>query len=140
MVGQWWGQGSLLRNGVAGGVATAADFAFVSLLVSATPASMPVATFWGCAVGAVVNFYVNRYWAFASRLAYGQALFRYAVVSAASAVLNSGLVAVLLWLTSASDAVGWVAARALVFVGWNYPLHRLWVFPAGSHTGRTARR
>jgi len=122
------GRGSVLRNALAGAMATACDFALVVLLVSLLELSPPLATLVGCAAGATVNFVTNRVWTFASRdLPVIQGA-RYLVVSASSAALNSGLVAVLLLLPDVPYALAWMIVRALVFATWNYPLHRDYVF------------
>lgn len=131
---RWTGRGSLFRNGIAGAVATAADFALVAGLVGTLRVPLPIATFFGCVLGAVVNFSVNRYWAFGSRLAYGQAVVRYALVSGGSALLNAGLVAAIGLATRVGPMAVWGFARVMVFVGWNYPLHRRWVFPMSRRT------
>jgi putative flippase GtrA len=127
-IGRWAGRGSLLRNSVAGGVATGADFMVVAAIVSLEWAVVPVATLWGCALGAAVNFGMNRVWAFGSDLGVLRQVGRYLGVSAASAVLNAALVALLLVSWSGSYAVAWGIARVVVFLGWNYPLHRRYVF------------
>ncbi|MBW1810118.1 MAG: GtrA family protein, partial [Deltaproteobacteria bacterium] len=58
------GRGSLLRNQVAAGVATLADFLLVIALVTGAGVYPWFATIVGCGLGAVVNFSVNRVWAF----------------------------------------------------------------------------
>lgn len=122
------GRDSLFRNAVAGAVATGADFASVVSFVKAGWISVPAATFAGCVIGAIVNFLINRWWAFGSNMAYGRQILRYGMVSGGSAVLNAGLVAMLLIPWKGSYQVVWGAARALVFLCWNYPLHRWYVF------------
>jgi putative flippase GtrA len=120
----------LFRNSVAGAVATVADFALVVLLVDGLDASPPVATFLGCILGAGVNFAVNRFWAFGSNLPYVRQAARYVIVSGSSAVLNAGLVAAMLAFWPTSYRAVWIVARGIVFLGWNYPMHRYVVFPA----------
>lgn len=123
------GRGSLFRNSVAGAVATVADFGMVSGLVKLGVVSVPVATFFGCVLGGAINFSINRFWAFESRRSYVGQIGRYIAVSTASALLNSAAVAGLLLVSSWPYQVTWALARGAVFIGFNYPLHRYYVFP-----------
>jgi putative flippase GtrA len=123
------GRGTLFRNSLAGVVATAADFALVVSLVEGLDTPPAVATFVGCILGGAVNFAVNRIWAFGSELPYVRQAARYVLVSGASALLNAGLVAALLALWPTSYRTVWIIARGAVFLGWNYPMHRYFVFP-----------
>jgi putative flippase GtrA len=126
------GRGSLARNAIAGAVATLADFALVSALVSWGRVSPPVATLWGCGFGGIVNFSVNRGWAFESSLPMRRSMVRYALVSASSALLNAGGVAGMLAVSKliypAPYQVVWWLVRGLVYAFFNYPLQREYVF------------
>ena len=87
-----------------------------------------LATAAGCALGGIVNFGIHRVWISAREApAVAQAL-RYALVSTSSALLNSGGVAVLLFVPGLDYRVAWMIARGAVFLTWNYPLHRDFVF------------
>ncbi len=86
---------------VASALATAADFATVSLLVEVVSAPPALATIVGCMVGGTVAFTISRVWAFeAQDELRARQVFRYVFVSATSAGLNGGGVAVLLMLRS----------------------------------------
>jgi putative flippase GtrA len=127
-------RGGLFRNGLSAAFATVCDFALVVALVSWLELSPPVATLLGCAAGATVSFATNRVWAFASNLVPMVQGTRYLLVSMSSAVLNSGLVAVLLLLPPIPYPLVWLVVRGLVFATWNYPLHRDYVFGTGDRT------
>jgi putative flippase GtrA len=126
------GRGSFARNATAGVIATLADFALVSALVGQAGVSPPVATLWGCGLGGLVNFAVNRHWAFDSSTTMQSSAVRYALVSATSALLNSAGVAALLALSALTLAVPyqiiWWLVRGLVSVLYNFPLQRRFVF------------
>jgi putative flippase GtrA len=122
------GPGSFARNAVSSAVATGSDFALVALLVSGFLVSPPIATFVGCVLGGIVNFTVNRVWAFGSDAPTGPQALRYLFVTSSSAVLNSGLVFVLLLLPSVPYALAWWLVRGAVFAFWNFPLNRDYVF------------
>jgi phosphatidylglycerophosphate synthase/putative flippase GtrA len=122
------GKGSPARNFAAGGVATLADFALVNLLVVSAAFLPPIATAVGCALGAVINFAINRSWTFGSSDPAMPQMWRYGFVSVSSALLNAGGVAVMLFLPDVDYRIGWWLVRGAVFVTWNYPLHRDYVF------------
>ena len=121
-------RGSLARNVIAALVATAVDFAVFSALVTRVFVDPGVATAAGCAVGAVVNFTVNRTWVFGSRSSATKQGMRYAFVSVTSALLNAGGVMVLLLVPSAEVYLAWLAVRGAVYLAWNFPLQRDYVF------------
>lgn len=127
------GRSSVARSILAAAVATALDFLAVVVMLQVLRLRPPVATLLGCGVGAVANFLINRLWTFASAGHPVLQASRYVLVSAGSAFLNSGLVALALLLPAMPPLVAWVLARGLVFTTWNYPLHRDYVFtPAAS--------
>jgi putative flippase GtrA len=109
--------------------ATAIDYATVDAMARVLGLYFPLATFLGCAVGAVVAFLGARYWAFAdSRSALFTQAWRYVFVSGTSALLNAGGVALLLLIPGVEDRIAWISARVLVFAAYNYPLFRGWAF------------
>lgn len=121
------GRGGILRFVIVAAIATGMDAGLVALLVhnAVTPW---LATSIGCLLGGAVSFSLNRAWTFGSTAPpIGQAG-RYVVVSTTSALLNGGGVAVLLLLPSVGTLAAWILTRAAVFVTWNYPLHREYVY------------
>jgi putative flippase GtrA/phosphatidylglycerophosphate synthase len=122
------GQRGLLRNVVSSALATGSDFALVALLVSGLAVSPPIATFVGCALGGLVNFSVNRVWAFGSNAPTGRQALRYLFVTSSSAVINSGLMAVMLLVPDVPYVLAWWLVRGAVFAAWNFPLNRDYVF------------
>jgi putative flippase GtrA len=117
------------RYAATSALATATDFALASSLhvLGAAAAS---ATFVGCVAGGGVAFGLSRRWTF--QAGSGPALpqlLRFLLVWATSALLNStGVPALLPWLGSFTAA--WAVVRAAVYLGWNYPLSRWFVFAA----------
>lgn len=122
------------RYAATSALATATDFALAGSL-HAAGSSAAAATFFGCVAGGAVTFRLSRGWTFGA--ATGSAvsqLWRFLFVWATSALLNSSGVPLLLrWLGSFSLA--WVLVRAAVYLGWNYPLARWFVF-GGSKASR----
>ena len=121
---------SLGRSQIASLTATVADFGSMIFLVEIGRVWYVAAVAMGAFVGAIVNFFLGRYWSFVAVNddVRGQAI-RYAAVAAMSLVLNS------LGVYIATDYFGiyYVASKALVafLIGilFNFPLHRRFVFP-----------
>jgi len=128
-------RGSLIRNVAAAIIATAVDFTVFECLVVVVGLAPWLATACGCAVGAVVNFTVNRLWVFHSKTPPLAQSLRYAFVSATSAFLNSGGVAILMLVPSTRSWIAWSLARVAVFLAWNFPLHRDYVFKSDISCG-----
>lgn len=122
------GKGSILRNLISAVSATGVDFLVVVLLVQLASGDPRIATAAGCLVGGIVNFSMNRVWTFGSNAPAVTQAWRYTFVSASSALLNSGGVAVLLFLPGLDYRIAWLLVRVAVFLTWNYPLHRDFVF------------
>lgn len=121
------GIGQPLRVAAMQVVATLADLAVASALVYGMRGVPSLATVAGCLVGAVVSFVLTRVWAFDSHGAWLPQLARYAFVSAGTAALNGGGVALLAAL-NAPFLLAWALTRAIVFATWSYPLQRDFVF------------
>lgn len=109
-------------------LATLVDFALVVVLVANTEMSAASATAIGCILGGAANFSLNRWWTFASRGRPVPQAVRYSIVSAVSALLNGGGVALVLALPLPDYRLGWLVVRGLVFVCWNFPLQRGYVY------------
>jgi putative flippase GtrA len=121
------GRGGIGRAVLSSLIATAADYAlFVALVTVGTWAAL--ATLWGCVLGAIINFTLNRHWAFEHRGRVGGAMVRYVTTSGASALANAALVALATTGLGLPGRSSWLIARALVFLGLTYPLFRRWVF------------
>jgi putative flippase GtrA len=117
------------RYALTSAAATLSDFTVASSLHRVGSKAW-VATALGCLVGGGVAFALGRNWTFraASSRPLPQ-LLRFGGVWASSALLNScGVAAGVPLLGSFSAA--WLAVRASVYLGWNYPLSRWFVFPA----------
>lgn len=119
--------------------ATAVDFLVVVALVELVGLPAWVATPIGCLLGGITNFTVNRRWVFRALDAPVPQAGRYALTSATSALLNAGGVALLLLLPSFDYRLAWALVRAAVFVCWNFPLQRSYVYAPPSPAGPEAK-
>ena len=123
---------SFRRYAATSALATLTDFAFASLLHRlGSPAG--ASTFVGCVAGGCVAFALSRGWTFrAGRARAVPQLLRFLFVWLMSAVLNSAGVAALLgWLSSFQ--IAWLLVRGAVYLGWNYPMTRWFVFSRPRH-------
>jgi phosphatidylglycerophosphate synthase/putative flippase GtrA len=115
-------------NALAGAIATAVDFVVVLGMVEWSGFSPAIATALGCVLGGVVNYSINRLITFRSQGAVAPQLARYTLVSATSALLNAGGVALLTLHPQLAYTLGWWLARGAVYFAWNLPLQRDYVF------------
>jgi putative flippase GtrA len=118
----------LARTSVAAATATGADFCSVVALVSLLRVPPALATALGCLIGAVVNFSMNRMWAFESQAPLPGQVVRFGIVSGGSLLLNTGGVHLVVSAAVWEYKTGWWLVRGTVWLLWNYPLHRYWVF------------
>ncbi len=116
--------------------ATGVDYCIMILCVSVFGLTPVVGTIIGALCGAVTSFTLGRRWVFDARRGdiRGQAL-RYALVSAVSLCGNAGGEWLLL-RAGLQYVVARVIASLAVGIGWNFPMHRHFVFRAG-RVGRT---
>ncbi|MFB1485052.1 GtrA family protein [Corallococcus sp. RDP092CA] len=115
-------------NAAAGAIATAVDFVAVLGMVEWAGLSPVWATVAGCVLGGVVNYSLNRVITFRSQGAVAPQLARYTLVSATSALLNAGGVALLTLHPQLAYTLGWWVVRGVVYFAWNLPLQRDYVF------------
>ncbi|HEY2745242.1 MAG TPA: GtrA family protein [Polyangia bacterium] len=109
-------------------VATGADYVVMIALVSLCGLSPIWGTVIGALFGAVTSFTLGRRWVFDAQKGDlgGQAL-RYAMVSALSLCCNAGGEWLLLRV-GLQYIVARVVTSAIVGIGWNFPMHRHFVF------------
>lgn len=117
-------------NAVAAAVATGIDYAAVLAMVRFGRIDPAWATALGCVVGGGVNFGLNRVVTFRSRSSVAPQAARYTMVSASSALLNAGGVWLLAVYPALDYRIAWWLVRGAVWLGWNFPLQRAYVFAA----------
>jgi len=118
---------TFVRGALTSSIATASDFVAASLLHRLrVPAA--AATILGCMVGGFVAFSLNRNWAFHARDGRKRTqLWRFGFVWATSALLNAAGVTAFL-LPGGQFMRAWLVTRGVVYLAWNYPLLRYFVF------------
>lgn len=110
--------------------ATAVDFGMMVALVESHATGPVLATAIGAVCGAITNFLLGRNWIFpGATIARVQAqAIRYGMVSATSLGLNALGVFVLSTLFLVPYLLSRLAIALIVSIGWNFPLHRHFVF------------
>jgi putative flippase GtrA len=119
---------TLLRAGVAGLAATAADLAMLTVLVSVLHVDPRLASLPALVVGGGVNFLGHRHFAFRARDGHvGKQVAGYTAVEIVALALNGLLYDTVLRLVPGARAAYWLVRLATshaVFLGWSYPLWR----------------
>ncbi len=117
----------LLRSATAGTVGGVTDLIVLVVLVELAGFAPAMATLVSAAVGALVNFFLNRGWAFRSR---GPIVKQGGLYALATAVWV-GLSAVVVHACVGFVRLPYIAARIVadvaVFLGWGFPTSR-WIF------------
>jgi putative flippase GtrA len=124
------GLATLGRHQLAGLAATVVDYGSFVVLVELVHLWPEVATAIGAAAGGVTNFTLSRHVVFrgSGGAASGQAM-RYALVWLGSLLLNTLGVFLLYRLAHLDPLVSRLGTAVAVSLGWNFPLHRNFVFP-----------
>ena len=108
---------------------TALDFLTLVLLVEKLGVSYVWATWIGTVVGSLSNFTINKRWAFeAGRQNLGPQFLRFLLVQTGSSTLQTLGV----WTFTRFVGLPYEASKllvaAVVYLGWNFPLNRWFVF------------
>ena len=118
----------LLRAGIAGVAATAADLGALALLVSVLHVDARVANVPALVVGGVVNFVGNRHFAFRAKDGdVGKQVAGYTAVEVVALALNGVLYDAVLRADPHAAHLYWLVRLVtshLVFLLWSYPLWR----------------
>jgi putative flippase GtrA len=118
----------LVRAGAAGLVATAADLATLTLLVSVFHVDARLASLPALVAGGVANFVGNRHFAFRAREgSFARQAVGYTVVELVALALNGVLYDTILRVVPGAAHAYWavrLVTSHAVFLGWSYPLWR----------------
>jgi putative flippase GtrA len=120
---------SFTRNTLTSVFTTALDFGVLVALVELLHIDYRVATFVGTVVGAGSNFLINRWWSFRVHdLAPHGQIMRFLPVQAGSSCLQTLGVWGLTELTPLRYWTTKLVVSAAVYLLWNYPMNRWFVF------------
>jgi putative flippase GtrA len=110
---------------------TALDFGTLVGLTELAHVNYVVATWVGTVVGSLANFLINKLWAFDARaIPAGPAMARFVVVQLGASALHTLGVWALTHFARVPYPVSKLAVAATVYLVWNFPLNRRFVFAA----------
>ncbi len=108
---------------------TALDFATLTGLVEGFGVDYVLATWLGTVVGSLSNFTINRVWAFDARdRPHAGQFLRFVVAQAAASLWHTLGVWSLTHFLGIPYLGSKVITSAVVYLGWNYPMNRWFVF------------
>jgi len=108
---------------------TALDFGTLVGLTELAGVNYVVATWIGTIVGSLANFTINKLWAFTARDAPAlPAATRFVIVQIGASFLHTAGVWLLTRFGRLPYPVSKLAIAAVVYLVWNYPLNRWFVF------------
>jgi putative flippase GtrA len=121
--------GTFSRSTLTSLFTTALDFGTLTGLVELAGVDYVLATWLGTVVGSLSNFTINRLWAFDAkdRPPAGQFL-RFLVVQAVASLLHTLGVWSFTRFFELPYQVSKIVISALVYLAWNYPMNRWFVF------------
>lgn len=115
-----------VRYGLVGAVGTLAQYAILVCLVSAHIVTPVVASMAGAVAGAVINYILNAKYTF-NHTEHAQALPKFALIAIVGALVNGGLMKILISNLTLHYLVAQVIATVIV-LGVTYSLNALWTF------------
>jgi CDP-diacylglycerol--glycerol-3-phosphate 3-phosphatidyltransferase len=122
-------QGWFQRAWLASAIATVIDYGTFALLVEVIGVYSGTSRAVGALLGAVANFIVNKLWTFKTRHnSIWVEVPRYAAISLTSLLLNTVGVILLTEGLHWNPLIAAALVGTIVSVGWNLPLHRIFVF------------
>jgi putative flippase GtrA len=126
-------RGTFARSTATSLFTTVLDFATLRGLVEWFGVNYILATWLGTVVGSLSNFTINRLWAFDARhRPQGGQFLRFLVTQAGSSLWQT----VGVWILTERVGLPYLASKlvisVLVYLCWNYPMNRWFVFPAST--------
>lgn len=116
-----------LKFANSGAVGTAAHYAVLWTLVSAFGVNPVIGSATGAICGAGINYVLNYHWTFNSKLPHSRTLPRFLAIAAASLLLNTWLMALLISKSSLHYLIDQLITTG-VCLALNYIASRFWAF------------
>jgi putative flippase GtrA len=127
-----------VRTGISGVIATAVDVCAMVLMVELLAMPVGVAAFLGAVLGAVTNFTLSKFWAFADPTPVDpKQVTTYALVSLGTALFVATSVHVLAVMVGVQYVLAKGIAAVLAFSVWSYPAQSKLVFRHSPRVPRT---
>ena len=127
---------TLIRSSVASLIATGCELALLSLLVRRFDVPHWIGYFSVQLVANAISFLLYKFWAFDAarrgslRAQYAKQL----LLFAGSLLLNTGVSSLFSYRLRLPPELAFVASNVIVYLGWNYPGNRFWVFRSSART------
>jgi putative flippase GtrA len=120
-----------IRGQISSAIATALDWGLMTALIF-SGVYYVIAAGAGAVTGAITDFSVKKFWVFdaARRQSLEKQAAKYALVSGTAAALTATLSYGLVDGLHIQKNIGVIIASTIIGFGWNYPMHRLFVFPS----------
>ncbi|OYY94857.1 MAG: hypothetical protein B7Y41_04685 [Hydrogenophilales bacterium 28-61-23] len=110
-----------------GVIGTAAHYLLLVMLVEIFGAGVVAASTAGAALGAVVNYFLNRRYTFRSEKRHVEALTKFMLIASIGLVLNSSFMILLVEILSVYYLLSQMLSTGLVLI-WNFTGNRFWTF------------
>ncbi|NGF57858.1 GtrA family protein [Parapedobacter sp. SGR-10] len=118
-----------LKAQVSAFIGGVADFGIYSFCYSVLGVPAHISNAISGALGAVVNFTINRYWSFArTGQSIGSQLWKFIIVVLGSILLKSSGIYVLVEVLSCHYLLSKLIVELIVSLGFNFVLQKFWVF------------
>lgn len=105
------------------------DFSIYTFCLKVLALSAPLSNVISGSLGAIVNFVINRYWAFEStNTPVGNQLWKFVIVVIGSITLKSGGIYLLVDHFDFNPFYSKLIAEIVVSLGFNFVLQKYWVF------------
>jgi putative flippase GtrA len=108
--------------------AVAVEVGLLTVLVTFLHVAYLIGSVIAGVVYLVVNFVLNRRWAFRNRAPVGPQLLRHGVVSGGGTMLGLPLLRVFVDGAHMPLAIAWTISAAIAFLAWTFPMHRLFTY------------
>jgi len=132
-------RGTFSRSALTSVFTTALDFGTLTALVELGGVNYVLATWLGTVVGSLSNFTINRIWAFDARDRPPAGQFaRFLLAQATASFLHTLGVWVFTRFLGLPYQVSKVIISVVVYLGWNYPMNRWFVFRRSAKAGGPA--
>ncbi len=117
------------KSQIASLIGSAVDFVVMILCTEVLGIYYVISRAIGAAVGAVVNFMLNRHWTWrVSNKKLGPQAFKYGLTATGSLILNTLGVWLCTEFIGLDYKISWLVVSLIVGIGFNFVLHKIYVF------------
>jgi putative flippase GtrA len=123
----------ITTSGIASAITGAAEYFLYILLVELASVHYVASAVSAGVFGIVLNYFLNRFWAFRDTVPGGLGQFlRYAVVTGIGIAGGAAILYFFVDFFAIPYWIGWALQNLAVFLVWTYPTNRYFIFPAAA--------